>query len=124
MNSRRRLTWVAAASIGAAVMFWHPVAFAKPGIVTITGGQSLIGDVNETGQVVTVVEDSGRKTEINKSSIESTVYFENRQQEFAARMRTLGPKDVKGRIAVARWALKQKDDALAAQALDAALKID
>jgi hypothetical protein len=128
MNSRRRrrLSWVAAASIGAAAaMFWQPlVSLAKPGAVTDKDGTTYVGDVVDVDNRFIVADDAGGKVEVFKVNVQSTTYFENHQQEFDARMRTLGPKDVKGRIAVARWSMKQKEDALAAQALDSALKIE
>src|SRR3954464_10209134 len=126
MNRRRRLSWIAAASIGAAAtLFWQPLtSFAKPGAVTTKGGITMVGDVTEADNKFIITEENGAKLEALKSEVASTIYFENNQQEFDARMHTLGPKDVKGRIAVARWAIKQKENGLAAQALDSALKID
>jgi hypothetical protein len=125
-RSRRRLSWVAAASIGAAaVMFWQPLAsLAKPGAVTTRDGQTYVGDVADTDAKFVITQDGGAKIDVLKPNVASTTYFENHQQEFDARMRQLAPKDVKGRIAVARWAIKQKEDGLAAQALDSALKIE
>src|SRR4051812_4118436 len=100
---RRRLSWIAAASIGAAALLWQPLAsFAKPGSVTTTDGMTYVGDVTEVDGKVVIADDTGGKIEVLKPSVAATVYFENHQQEYAARMRTLGPKDVHGRIAVAR----------------------
>jgi hypothetical protein len=121
-----RKTWLAAAAgIALAAMWWQPLAsLGKPGAVTTNDGTTFIGDVSEANGKLSVTDDKGSGIEIDKSNVRSTAYFETPQDEYNARMGQLAPSDVKGRIALAKWAVKREQPALAKQALDAALKIE
>jgi hypothetical protein len=107
----------------AALILAASVLFAKPGVVVTNDGQRLEGEITEKGDEVTV-NIRGINTVLSRGNIASITYAEPFEKEFQDRMAKLDPKDVKGRIELARWAFDQKHYPAARDALESALTID
>src|SRR5207244_5314731 len=101
MPMKRRWMLGAALALLAASML-----FAKPGVVVTNDGQRLEGEITEKGDEVTV-NIRGINTVLSRGNIASITYSEPFEKEFQDRLAKLDPKDVKGRIELARWAFDQ-----------------
>jgi len=113
----RRLTLTAVLLLGASILL------AKPGVVTTKDGQRLEGEITEKSDSI-VVNIRGIDTAVPRDNVTSIAYAEPFQKEFQERLAKLDPKDVKGRIDLARWAFDQKQYQAARDACEAALAID
>lgn len=101
---------------------------AQRGIVKFKDGRpAMEGDVEEKTDSVTVSRPAGDRNiqiEIPRDAIASIEYVGNLEAEYNAKVAKLDPKDVKGRLDLARWAFdRRKWDWARAQA-EAALAIE
>ena len=79
------------------------ILLARPGVVRLTDGQTIEGDIiREEADSVTVAI-RGIETLITRDRIESISYTETRAKEFEQRRAALEANDVAGHIALARW---------------------
>jgi hypothetical protein len=102
------------------------LAAGKPGIVTTKRNDKYLGDVDTTsvpGSVI-ITDAGGHRIQLNQLNVSDIKYFANLREEFDARLANLGPKDVAGRVALARWALAKNDVDLAVAASHSAKAID
>ena len=99
------------------------VLLAKPGVVITRDGQRLEGEITEKTDSV-VVSIRGIETAVPRDNIASLTYSEPFEKQFQDRLAKLDPKDVKGRLELARWAFDQKQYSAARDACDSALAID
>lgn len=98
---------------------------AKPGIVTLLDGSTTFqGDVTEDDTHVYITNKGGIQTKLDKRNVKPVEYVANAEEQFSKTLSRLAPKDVEGRIKLARWAYDQRQYNDARTALDAALKID
>ncbi|MDB5296085.1 MAG: hypothetical protein JWO31_2068 [Phycisphaerales bacterium] len=120
----KRLALVAAVGGSLLAGLARPAA-AKPGMVKAKTGQVFQGDVDEAAKpgFVIIKQPTGPVT-INQANVDTITYFDTPKAEFDARMNNLGRQDVPGRVALARWALSQKELDLAGQAVASAKQID
>src|SRR5207249_3947109 len=95
---------------------------AKPGVVVTKDGQRLEGEITEKTDTV-IVSIHGIETTISRENLASLTYSEPFEKEFQDRLAKLDPKDVKGRLELARWAFDQKQYTAARDACEAALAI-
>jgi hypothetical protein len=100
-------------------------AYARPGVVKTRDGQTYDGDIDDKDPDALVVTVKGIKTRIERSRIASVQYPTGTPaQGFADRLARLAPRDVNGRMALAREAFNAHDYATARTAVDQALAID
>ncbi len=113
------LTWLVVLGLSATV------SFARPGVVKTRDGQTYDGDIDDKDPDALLVTVKGIKTRIERSRIASVQYPTGTPaQGFADRLAKLGPRDVAGRMALAREAFNAHDYATARTAVDQALAID
>jgi hypothetical protein len=123
MLGRKILT--AAVGAMAAALLMQPLLLAKPGVITTSDGSTFVGDIDDTAADKVVIKDGkGPGIEISKSNVKTTKFFKTPQEEYDARMAQVPANDVKGRIAVAHWAMDSQQPELAREATESALKID
>ncbi|MGH7214939.1 MAG: tetratricopeptide repeat protein [Tepidisphaeraceae bacterium] len=123
MTKRVLGKWKAGVLVSALVFGGATALFAKQGVVKLRDGTVLEGDVTEKPENVTV-KLHGVETVFERDRIELIEYLGDVSQQFDDRLAKLGPKDVPGRIALARWAFDSRRYDLARRALNAALEID
>jgi hypothetical protein len=112
-------TWLALLGLSATIVF------ARPGVVKTKDGQTYDGDIDDKDPDALIVTVKGIKTRIERSRIATVQYPTGTPaQGFADRLARLGPKDVNGRMALAREAFNAHDYATARTAVDQALNID
>ncbi len=81
---------------------------AKPGVVRLTDGQVIEGNIiREEADSVTIAI-RGIETSIPRDRIESITYPESRAAQFEERRKTLAKDDVEGHLALARWAFDNR----------------
>jgi hypothetical protein len=114
---------VAASLFAFALLISISTAFARQAVVTTRDGQRFEGDVTENENEV-VIDIKGVKTVIPRANVANVVYPESFDKQFRDRLAALDPKDVRGRIDLARWALDQQQYNAARDALDSAMAID
>lgn len=79
------------------------VLLARSGVVTLTDGQRIEGEiVREDGDSITV-SIRGIETSIPRDRIKDVTYFESLAAQFEARRKALDPEDAQAHIALARW---------------------
>lgn len=112
-----KLLFISASMLAVAVL-----ALAKPGVVTMSDGSRLEGEVIERNNDV-VVKRYGVETVVQREQILSIDYrtFEER---FRLQMAELDPSDSEGRIQLAREAFERREYSLAIEAIDQAVLID
>jgi len=98
-------------------------AKAKEGVVKTTDGNTFQGDVKEDADNV-IISVKGIVTTLERGRVASIEYTGDLKEEFQQRLDKLDPKDVAGRIELARWAFEKSRYDLAQAALDEALAID
>jgi hypothetical protein len=96
---------------------------ARPGVIVTTNGTKYEGDVTEKGDQY-IINIHGVDTFVSRDDVLTATYSLPFDQEFADRMSKLAQNDVRGRIAVARWAFNEHQYAKAREALDSAQAID
>ena len=122
---RRRVALLAAvAGVGAAALWALParVADAAEGVVYGTDGRTFTGDVTESGDEVQVVK-GGISTTLPRSQVRSVEYG-TFAERFDRTLEQLAADDEKGRVALGRQALDERDYDRAEAALQQALSID
>jgi hypothetical protein len=108
---------------GMGTLLFAAVLFARPGVVITHSGQHFEGDIKEQSQNVTITI-KGIQTTVDRSDIASLIYSQDVQQLYRRRLASLQPRDVDGRLTLAKWAMDQDRPDLALDALNSAMKID
>ncbi len=98
--------------------------WAKPGTVKTRDGTSYQGDVSEAEDGKIIVKVHGIDMRIERRDVASITYVDDIQQEFQKRLAALPPKDVKGRMDLARWAFDKHQYDWSRQAAESALLAD
>ena len=98
-------------------------SLAKVGVVKTRSGQTLEGEVTEKADEI-IIKIKGVETHVQRADVESLVYPEPFDKQFADRMAKLDQKDVRGRIDLAKWAFDRHEYERTRDALDSALLID
>jgi hypothetical protein len=114
---------VLAAGVLAAAL-WVPMLRASPGVVHLTDGTQVSGDVNDNDPKQVTITIHGVQEVFPRDSVDSIEYPGNIDDQYNAKIGNLAPRDVTGRLAVARWALDQRRYDLARRATAEALDID
>ncbi len=114
-----RLVWLTSV----AVALVASVLLAEPSTVKTKDGQTYRGEVKERGDNL-VINIHGVETVIPKSNVASVEAVGSYDAEYRARLAKLDPKDVAGRIALAREAFDHRRYDLARDTLEGALAID
>jgi len=117
--------WLLAAIILMAVALLNSQVQAKQGTVKTRDGQSLTGDVDDSTDpqnIIVIIH--GVKTSVDRTNVLTIDYQQDFSQQFQDRLNNLGPRDVKGRLALASWALDNKQYDLARKAAQEARTID
>lgn len=84
------------------------ILFARPGVVRLTDGQSIEGDIiREEADSVTVAI-RGIETSVPRDRIDTITYTTDRAGQFEERRKALKDDDVDGHIALARWAFDNR----------------
>ncbi len=113
--------WMAAlATVGLAAS----ILLARPGVVKTRDGQRYEGEVNEKADQVSVTTKSGISLSIARDNVAAVEYPGDLDQQYLEKHAKLGPKDIKGRLELARWAFDNRKYTQARQACDEALEID
>lgn len=115
-----RRAWLSALVVAG---FPLSILFAEPGIVKTKDGVTYQGEIKDRGENV-VITIHGVDTVIPKSNVASIERPGSYAEDFRTRMNKLDPKDVPGRIALAREAFEKRQYDLSRQALEDALVID
>jgi hypothetical protein len=125
MTNQRRRRWTVAGAclVVALIGVFGASVRAKTGVVTTKDGQRFEGDVSETDRDI-VVDIHGVKTVIPRENLASLNYPASPEQQFQDRLNALDPKDVRGRIDLAKWAIDQRQYDQARTALDQAQALD
>jgi hypothetical protein len=100
------------------------VILARPGSLVTGDGDKLKGDIVEKDGFVTVTPPGGQATQLNARNVTKITYDNPLDQQYSDQHAKLGPKDVKGRIALAAWASSHDRSDLAVEVLSEARKID
>jgi len=119
MNIRRRIAIAALA--GTACL--ASLLFARPGVVVTHSGARYEGDVTERGDDL-IVSIKGVHTTIPRGDVATLDYTGTFDDECAPRLAELHADDVEGRLALAKWAMSQRQYVAARDAIEAALVID
>lgn len=120
-RSSFRLLWAFVIIAATAAAAW--AAEARQGIVKTQDGRTIRGLVSETDNGVSV-DVHGVILQFERDKIESIEYPESIEAQYVQRLAALDPKDVQGRLDLARWAFDNKEYVLARQAAQAALDLD
>src|SRR5690242_20134312 len=104
MTNQRRRRWTVAGAclVVALIVVLGSSVRAKTGVVTTKDGQRFEGDVTETDRDI-VVDIHGVKTVIPRENLATLDYPASFDQQFQQRLSALDPKDVRGRIDLAKW---------------------
>jgi hypothetical protein len=123
---------------------------ARPGKVVTKQGQTFEGDVTERKDKgeIDIVRPNGERVTLNANNVRQPIQYDaapvpgvsgdapapgagagapepgSTQELFQKRLAALGPRDVVGRITLARWAFERKEYDLAKQAASDAIQID
>ncbi|MCC6239408.1 MAG: hypothetical protein IT448_03815 [Phycisphaerales bacterium] len=91
---------------------------ARPGVVQLTDGQRIEGEItrDDPGQVTMSIR--GIETVISRDRIASVAYTQDPAEEFQSRRKALSANDAAGRIALARWAFDNRLYSQAREVLD------
>jgi predicted CxxxxCH...CXXCH cytochrome family protein len=107
------------------VLSLSSVLLARPGSITTRDGRTIVGDITDAGDAQTLnITVHGVTASVDRANVTSIVYADDFVKEFNTRLAALDPKDVAGRLALARWALDNQQYDLARQAATAAQGID
>lgn len=109
--------------IGVAVCVLGSALWAKQGVVTLSDGHKMEGDITEKEDTV-IVTIRGIQTQLKRSEVQSINYIESLDKEYQDRLAKLGEKDVEGRLQLARWAFDNHRYDLSRDAVEKALAID
>ncbi len=120
-NASLRVTLLVAT---AAIVVVASIARPDEAIVKTKDNNTYQGDVSESGPNYIVKSHGGVETAIPKVDVASVEHVSNYVDEYQARLSRLDPKDVAGRIALARDAFDQRQYDLARSTLEQALAID
>ncbi len=97
---------------------------ARQGVVKTLNGQTYEGDIDEKDPIaVTVVSAGGISTRVDRSKISSITYADN-VEGLSQQLAKLGPKDVAGRMALAKQAMTAQQYTVARDAVEQVLAID
>jgi hypothetical protein len=122
MTRRGICVWLLC-GLSATVVFTR-AASARPGVVKTTDGQTYDGEVDDKGGETVTVTVHGIVTRVERTRVASIAYPDDFQREFNDRMAAFGPRDMAGRLKLARDAFDQKQYVLARQAAESAREID
>lgn len=117
--------WFLVAMMAMVAALFNTATQAKQGTVKTRDGQALTGDVDDASDpqnIVVVIH--GVKTTVDRNNVLSIDYLQDFNQQFQDRLSNLGPRDVKGRLALASWALDNKQYDLARKVAEEARTID
>ena len=114
-----RVSWLACI----VVLCAGTIASARPGVLVTRQGQVLTGDINEKDQTY-VVTIRGIDTIVQRNDVRSIEYTADIEKQFHEKKAKLAPKDVKGRIELARWAFDRDKYDLSREALEEARAIE
>jgi hypothetical protein len=108
------------------VMLGSTLLYARPGSVVTKDGHTYEGDITEDTDSVTVTGVPGLPgpVKINKANVGALTYADKIAEEVRAGLAKLGPKDVKSRIDLARFAIEKHAYAAAHEVLVDAAKIE
>ena len=145
----RPRTWARSlAALSAAVLVGGSCSWlmARPGKVVTKQGQTFEGDVTERKDKgeIDIVQPNGARVTLNANNVRQPIQYDaapvpgdapapgtgpapepgSTQEVFQKRLAALGPRDVVGRITLARWAFERKEYDLAKQAASDAIQID
>ncbi|MCC6422908.1 MAG: tetratricopeptide repeat protein [Phycisphaerales bacterium] len=109
--------------MGVAVCVLGSALWADQGVVTLKDGHKMEGDVTEKEDMV-IVTIRGIQTQLKRADVQSISYIESLDKEYQQRLEKLDPKDVQGRLQLARWAFDNHRYDLARDAVEKALAID
>jgi hypothetical protein len=98
------------------------VTLAQPGVVKTRDGQTLEGEITESGDQV-IVERKGIRAVIDRIDVRSISYANTIEQEYQRRYAKLAAYDVHGRIDLAQWVFQNKAYGLALEVLADAKKL-
>jgi hypothetical protein len=100
-------------------------ALAKPGVVKTTDGQTYSGEIDESNpESITVTSSSNIPTAVPRNRIATIEYAEDFEKKFRDRLSKLPPKDVPGRLKLAREAYDNRQYVLARDVAEEARQID
>ncbi len=97
---------------------------ARPGIVHLKDGKTVIGDITESDTGITIHTANNPPAIIPRTEVASIHYDQTYVEDFHERLAKLDPKDVKGLLALAKDALEQQQYRLANEAVDVAERAD
>jgi hypothetical protein len=100
-------------------------AFAKPGVVKTRDGQTYSGEIDESNpDTITVTSAAKIPTAVPRNRVASIEYSEDFEKKFRDRLSKLDPKDVPGRLKLAREAYENRQYVLARDTAEKARLID
>jgi hypothetical protein len=100
------------------------VLWGRPGVVHLTDGSQLSGDVDESISDKVVVTIHGVQEVLSRQAVASIEYISNVDEAYSSRLSGLGANDAIGRIDLAKWAAGMDRYDLARSAAAEALAID
>jgi hypothetical protein len=98
--------------------------WARQGVVYLTDGSQLSGDIDEHDPNVVAIVVHGVRATISRDRINLIEYPGNFEDEFKSRLARLTANDVPGRLNIACWAAEARQFDLAREAVADALAID
>jgi hypothetical protein len=100
------------------------VLWARQGVVHLTDGSEVSGDIDDHDPNVVSVTSHGIRATVPRDQVALIEYPGNLDDEFNLRMARLAPYDVAGRLTTARWAMEKRRFDLARRAVADAMAID
>src|SRR4051812_32969848 len=99
------------------------VLFARMGVVKLNNGQTYEGEIDEQDPLAVTVTAKGITTRVDRRNIASLSYADA-GQTLAQQLNKLDPKDVPGRMKLAKQAIAQQQYIVARDAVEQVLTID
>ena len=116
---RRKWLFTAFAAISLASVLW-----ARQAVVSLNDGGQIIGEVDDSDPDHIVVINHGVREILARSDVASIDYVDDLDGRFESRLGALAPRDIPGRLELARWADQFGRHDLARRAAADALAID
>jgi hypothetical protein len=114
-------TWCAAGALAGLTVC--SVTIAREGQVKVRGGKLYAGDITETPETVRVTA-RGVETTLDRTDVTGIAYAAGLDEQYEKQLDKLNPRDIQGRVELARWAFDHHRYDLAEDAVDLALAID
>ena len=108
----------------AAALILTSALWARQGVVYLSDGTQLSGDIDEHDPNVVAIDVHGVQTTVPRDRIDRIEYPGNFEDDFNSRLSRLPPRDVAGRLDLACWAAEARQFDLARRAVADALAID